>query len=100
MREKDRRRLEQQEERRKKLQKRLPSLEHGESQHKIIINDGKYEDQGFVYVSKEIAPLIKQHQIEGVRFMWSQIVTDETDQAQMQGCLLAHTMGLGKTMQV
>jgi SNF2 family DNA or RNA helicase len=97
MREKDRLRLEEQETRRKKLQKRLPTLEHAEGQHQIIINDGKFEHQGFVYVSKEIAPRIKQHQIEGVRFMWNQIVTDEKA---MQGCLLAHTMGLGKTMQV
>lgn len=97
MRENDRQRLEAQEVRRKKLQKKLPSLEYAEGHHKIIINDGKYEHQGFVYVSKEIAPLIKQHQIEGVRFMWSQIITDAK---KMQGCLLAHTMGLGKTMQV
>ncbi|KIN05923.1 hypothetical protein OIDMADRAFT_154533, partial [Oidiodendron maius Zn] len=97
MREKDRERLEQQEARRKKLQEKLPSLEYAEGQHRIVVNDGKYENQGFVYVNKKIAPRIKQHQIEGLRFMWSQIVTDQED---MQGCLLAHTMGLGKTMQV
>lgn len=97
MREHDRQRLEQQDERRKKLQKKLPSLEYADGQHKIIINDGKYEHQGFIHVTKEIALRIKQHQIEGVRFMWGQIVTDEME---MQGCLLAHTMGLGKTMQV
>jgi SNF2 family DNA or RNA helicase len=94
MREKDRQRLAEQDERRKKLQQKLPSLQYSDGQGKIIINDGKYEDQGFVYVAKDIAPCIKQHQIDGVRFMWSQIVTGK------QGCLLAHTMGLGKTMQV
>lgn len=97
MREMDRIRLEQQEARRKNLQKHLPSLKHAEGQQQIVINDSKYDDQGFVYISKEIAPHIKQHQIEGVRFMWSQVVTDEKA---MQGCLLAHTMGLGKTLQV
>jgi SNF2 family DNA or RNA helicase len=97
MREKDRRRLEQQEVRRKKLQEKLPLLKYAEGQHEIVINDGKYEDQEFVHVNKKIAPLIKQHQIEGVRFMWNQIVNDQKDH---HGCLLAHTMGLGKTMQV
>jgi SNF2 family DNA or RNA helicase len=97
MREMDRMRLEEQETRRKKLQKHLPYLEHAEGQQQIIINDSKYDHQGFVYISKQIAPRIKQHQIEGVRFMWSQIITDEKS---MQGCLLAHTMGLGKTLQV
>lgn len=67
------------------------------SQHSIIINESKFEDQGFIHVSDQIARRIKPHQIDGVRFMWNQIVTDEKE---MQGCLLAHTMGLGKTMQV
>jgi SNF2 family DNA or RNA helicase len=31
--------------------------------------------------------------------MWDQLVADENENAK-QGCLLAHTMGLGKTMQV
>lgn len=98
MRENDRKRLEEQEARRKRLQKRFPLLQHAEGrQDSVIINDGKYEHQGFVYINNKIAPLIKQHQIQGVRFMWSQIITDSK---KMQGCLLAHTMGLGKTMQV
>ncbi|KAJ8119850.1 hypothetical protein ONZ43_g3290 [Nemania bipapillata] len=39
---------------------------------------------------------IKEHQVTGVRFMWDQLVAAR----KRQGCLLAHTMGLGKTMQV
>ncbi|PSS22500.1 hypothetical protein M430DRAFT_84790, partial [Amorphotheca resinae ATCC 22711] len=97
MREQDRLRLDAQEQRRKKLQSKLTSIGHIDGQHQIIINDGKFEHQGFVYVNEQIAPRIKPHQIDGVRFMWNQIVTDEKA---MQGCLLAHTMGLGKTMQV
>ena len=34
------------------------------------------------------------HQVEGVQFMWKEVVKAN------EGCLLAHTMGLGKTMQV
>ncbi|KAI1337943.1 hypothetical protein F5Y15DRAFT_138568 [Xylariaceae sp. FL0016] len=61
-----------------------------------IINPSKDDDQGFIYIHPEIARSIKEHQRDGVIFMWDQIVSSTTK----QGCLLAHTMGLGKTMQV
>ncbi|KAI2639781.1 P-loop containing nucleoside triphosphate hydrolase protein [Hypomontagnella submonticulosa] len=72
------------------------------SQQKIIINESKYDDQGFVYVNPEIAQRIKEHQVDGVRFMWDRIVGSKEQNRQLegQGCLLAHTMGLGKSMQV
>ena len=97
MREHDRARLEALDLRRKNLQRKLALSAHASSQHDIIINDGKFDYQGYIKVHEHIAPRIKKHQIDGVRFMWNQIVTDEKS---MQGCLLAHTMGLGKTMQV
>ncbi|KAK6950016.1 hypothetical protein Daesc_008339 [Daldinia eschscholtzii] len=65
-------------------------------QANMIINESKEDDQGFIYIHPEIAPRIKEHQVGGVRFMWNQIV----DSRAKQGCLLAHTMGLGKTMQI
>lgn len=60
---------------------------------RLIINESKLESQGLVFINENIASKIKDHQIEGVRFMWDQITRST-------GCLLAHTMGLGKTMQV
>ena len=45
------------------------------------------------FANAALASLIHSHQIEGVRFLWDEIVTAR------EGCLLAHTMGLGKTMQ-
>lgn len=62
---------------------------------RLVINESKLEGQGLVFVSEHIAPHIKNHQIAGVRFMWDEITKDTK-----HGCLLAHTMGLGKTMQV
>ncbi|KAH8658636.1 hypothetical protein BGZ60DRAFT_123171 [Tricladium varicosporioides] len=98
LREADRQRIAEQEERRKRLRANLAkSGVNGDGQGHIIINDAKSEDQGYVLVHTDIAGKIKKHQIEGIRFMWNQIVTDEKTK---QGCLLAHTMGLGKTMQV
>ncbi|KAJ3494168.1 hypothetical protein NLG97_g4256 [Lecanicillium saksenae] len=63
---------------------------------RFIINESKADDQGFIYIHHTISPRIHDHQIEGVRFMWNHIVREEGER---QGCLLAHTMGLGKTMQ-
>ncbi|KAJ8129179.1 hypothetical protein O1611_g4451 [Lasiodiplodia mahajangana] len=68
----------------------------GSQQGSIIVNESKRDDQGFIYIADEIAGRIKEHQIAGVRFMWDQLVVAK----KRQGCLLAHTMGLGKTMQV
>lgn len=86
-------------------QRMINSKDFTEAEARLIINLGKQgeDDSAFVSVSRKlvsenqdkpsIADRIKDHQIEGVRFMWSHLVAD-------QGCLLAHTMGLGKTMQV
>ena len=63
----------------------------------MIINAGKLNDQNFVFLNPKIGARIQPHQKEGVQFMWRELVTDDKS---LQGCLLAHTMGLGKTMQV
>jgi len=98
LRENDQQRQAAQELRRAELRSKLANSDTFTSQHDhIIINEGKFEHQGLVHVNEDIGRRIKPHQIEGVRFMWNQIVTDENGE---QGCLLAHTMGLGKTMQV
>ncbi|KAM0515209.1 hypothetical protein ACHAPE_006165 [Trichoderma viride] len=68
-----------------------------EGEARLIINESKQDDQSFIYISKKIGERIKDHQIKGVRFLWNQIILDADLR---QGCLLAHTMGLGKTMQV
>ncbi|KAM0436883.1 hypothetical protein ACHAPT_002596 [Fusarium lateritium] len=98
LREREHQILEEQEARRNKLRMALKSdgLASDDSS-RIIINESKEEDQSLIYINETIGPRIKEHQVDGVRFLWNQIVRDEETR---QGCLLAHTMGLGKTMQV
>ncbi|GKT73245.1 SNF2 family helicase [Colletotrichum tofieldiae] len=98
LRESDRRRKEEQEKRREELRKKLAASDTISSdKSRLIINETKEENQGLIYVNEDIGKRIKNHQINGVRFLWNQIVYDSKVR---QGCLLAHTMGLGKTMQV
>lgn len=83
-----------QEARRMMLRKKLEgSVLIPKEKKRLIVNESKLEGQGLVFVHDSIAPQIKDHQIEGVRFLWDQTTRGT-------GCLLAHTMGLGKTMQV
>ncbi|KAF5639883.1 DNA repair rhp54 [Fusarium sp. NRRL 52700] len=98
LRERENQRLREQEARRKKLRETL-ALDGSVSRDgtRLIINESKEEDQGLIYIHEDIGRRIKDHQIDGVRFIWNQIVRDASVR---QGCLLAHTMGLGKTMQV
>ena len=98
LREREKQRIQEQELRRAKLRATLASQPSAPGDgNRIIINESKEEDQGLIYVNEHIARSIKPHQVDGVRFMWNQIVRDASVR---QGCLLAHTMGLGKTMQV
>jgi SNF2 family DNA or RNA helicase len=53
-------------------------------------------EEPIVYLDPKIGGKVKAHQVDGIRFMWRELIID----ANKQGCLLAHTMGLGKTMQV
>ncbi|OJJ48875.1 hypothetical protein ASPZODRAFT_111102, partial [Penicilliopsis zonata CBS 506.65] len=49
-----------------------------------------------IYLHPSLGQWIKPHQLQGIQFMWRELIQD----TKQQGCLLAHTMGLGKTMQV
>ena len=61
----------------------------------MIVNGKSGDDM--IVVNTDIGQRLQPHQLEGIQFMWGEIVTGG---AAAQGCLLAHTMGLGKTMQV
>lgn len=98
LREREKNRARDQDARRQKLRATLAtSASVSKDYSRLIINETKQEDESLLYVNEDIGTLIKDHQVEGVRFLWNQIIQDCGSR---QGCLLAHTMGLGKTMQV
>lgn len=65
----------------------------------VVVNPGKLEDHDFVYLNPRFGngACLRPHQREGLQFLWREITADNED---LQGCLLAQTMGLGKTMQI
>lgn len=72
----------------------------------LEINPMREEDQPPIFVNPQIAKSLKPHQIDGVRFMWREITAQgagegggQGEDGGVQGCLLAHAMGLGKTLQ-
>ncbi|KAJ1931557.1 hypothetical protein GGF37_007357, partial [Kickxella alabastrina] len=84
----------------------------------VHINLGHEADQRDVFVPGFIGSHLKEHQVEGVQFMWQNVValSDHNSAAgdsdnggskskcaahmpKQHGCVLAHSMGLGKTLQ-
>ncbi|CUS07807.1 unnamed protein product [Tuber aestivum] len=63
---------------------------------RVAINLGKYKKYNDIYFHPDFAGILKPHQVDGVRFLWQQLVQS----GEGRGALLAHTMGLGKTLQV
>jgi len=58
----------------------------------LVVDDGLETDSGAVYLEHAIAQRLRPHQEEGVRFMYGHLKAGG-------GCILADSMGLGKTLQ-
>ncbi|EDN05403.1 predicted protein [Histoplasma mississippiense (nom. inval.)] len=87
------RRVELQEKQREQLARRLrgTGISNTDPERQVVSFDDPV-----IYLHRHIGARVKPHQLSGIQFMWRELIKDE----KRQGCLLAHTMGLGKTMQV
>lgn len=75
----------------------------GDSVSGYIVNVRRETGEAAVRIPPSIAAKLKAHQVAGIRFMWENIVQSITKAKSGDkglGCILAHTMGLGKTFQV
>jgi SNF2 family DNA or RNA helicase len=93
-------------------QQRSDQLRVQEEERRRALADMKYAKMGIsgdnpaghlvgtldpqIFLHEHIGKRVKPHQVDGIQFMWREIISNP----EQQGCLLAHTMGLGKTMQV
>ncbi|KAF5864364.1 hypothetical protein ETB97_007926 [Aspergillus alliaceus] len=83
-------RVKLQEKQRKKLERKMGSMNTDPTRQAVSFGNP------VIYLDPHIGLRVKPHQLNGIQFMWRELIEDE----KKQGCLLAHTMGLGKTMQV
>jgi len=77
------------------------SLEDAGDGH--IVNLAREEDEEPVRIPSSMSSKLKPHQVEGIRFMWENIIQSVKKVKSGDkglGCILAHNMGLGKTFQV
>ncbi|XP_039748598.1 uncharacterized protein LOC120625599 isoform X2 [Pararge aegeria] len=73
-----------------------------DEQGRVLINIGHAENEEGIFLAPQIARVIKPHQIGGVRFLFDNIIesVQRFSTSTGFGCILAHSMGLGKTLQI
>lgn len=73
-----------------------------DEQGRVVINIGHPESEEDIFLAPQIARIIKPHQIGGVRFLFDNIIesVERFSTSTGFGCILAHSMGLGKTLQL
>ncbi|CAJ0580005.1 unnamed protein product, partial [Mesorhabditis spiculigera] len=89
----------------KRLRRRRNSgdLESKElTEGKLLVNSGRPDGDPPIYVAAHLTNTLQPHQLAGIRFMFDNVVDSikEFKDSDGFGCILAHSMGLGKTIQV
>ncbi|KAJ1365486.1 SNF2 N-terminal domain [Parelaphostrongylus tenuis] len=69
---------------------------------RLLVNAGHGPEDPDVHVCSHLTHILQPHQLGGVRFMYDNIVESlsEFKKSSGFGCILAHSMGLGKTIQL
>ncbi|CAF1001816.1 unnamed protein product, partial [Didymodactylos carnosus] len=74
---------------------------------KLILEMNKETNESLIELDRKLVQSMKQHQLEGVQFLWNNLfeslaaINDKRHKTHHgNGALLAHCMGLGKTLQV
>lgn len=73
-----------------------------DEQGRIVVNIGHPDGEPDLYLAPQIARIIKPHQIGGIRFLFDNVIESvgRFETSTGFGCILAHSMGLGKTLQI
>lgn len=73
-----------------------------DSEGRVLVNVGHPPEEEDIFLAPQLARAVKAHQIGGIRFLYDNVVESVTrfPTSSGFGCILAHSMGLGKTIQV
>ncbi|XP_061636163.1 helicase ARIP4-like isoform X2 [Phyllopteryx taeniolatus] len=73
-----------------------------DNQGRVLVNLNHPSTEKDIFLSRQLARAVKPHQIGGIRFLYDNLVesVERFGSSSGFGCILAHSMGLGKTLQV
>ncbi|TMS16667.1 Helicase ARIP4 [Larimichthys crocea] len=78
------------------------ALNQPDTHGRVLVNLNHPTTENDVFLSSQLARAVKPHQIGGIRFLYDNLVesVERFNSSTGFGCILAHSMGLGKTLQV